>query len=97
MHRNNMVAIPISGLGLAYYYNKDVYKSLGLSVPETWNEFLANCEAIEKTNMNPVAFMAQKQDAVNWLQVEAQIYRERRYLVQRLNLEKKKTDRANRG
>lgn len=65
---NAYQAIPISGLGLAYYYNKDLYQELGLSVPKTWDEFLENCKAIQAKDINPIAFMAQKEDAVNWLQ-----------------------------
>ena len=30
------------------YYNKAVYKELGLSIPKTWNELIANFEAVEK-------------------------------------------------
>ncbi|KQQ20785.1 ABC transporter substrate-binding protein [Rathayibacter caricis DSM 15933] len=33
--------------GGAVLYNKDVYAELGLSVPTTWDEFLANSEAIK--------------------------------------------------
>ncbi|MBQ7794850.1 MAG: extracellular solute-binding protein [Clostridia bacterium] len=62
------LAIPLSSLGLAVYYNKDIYRENGLSVPKTWNEFLGNCAVIEKNGINPIAFMAQKKDAVNWLQ-----------------------------
>lgn len=62
------LAIPLSSLGLAVYYNKDIYRANGLSVPETWNEFLENCAVIERCGINPIAFMAQKKDAVNWLQ-----------------------------
>lgn len=37
------------------FYNKKVYEELGLKVPLTWDEFLANCDAIsQKTDKNPV-------------------------------------------
>jgi raffinose/stachyose/melibiose transport system substrate-binding protein len=35
-------------------YNKKVYASLGLSIPKTWNEFMANCEKIKKAGKVPV-------------------------------------------
>lgn len=62
------MAIPLSALGLAIYYNKSIYDECGLKPPDTWNEFLENCKVIEGIGINPIAFMAQKRDAVNWLQ-----------------------------
>lgn len=61
------VALPLFDLGVAYYYNMDVYDRLNLKVPETWGEFMANCEVIEKDGINPIALMGQKKDAVVWL------------------------------
>lgn len=38
------------------FYNKSVYEDLGLEIPTTWDEFLANCEAIKQnTDADPVA------------------------------------------
>lgn len=62
------LAIPLSALGLAVYYNMDIYRANGLKTPQTWSEFLKNCEVIEQSGVNPISFMAQKGDAVNWLQ-----------------------------
>lgn len=42
--------IPVGGI----LYNKKVYARLGLSVPKTWNEFLANCEKIKAAGLVPV-------------------------------------------
>lgn len=33
----------------AILYSKPIYKELGLEVPTTWEEFIANCEAIKKS------------------------------------------------
>lgn len=60
------VALPLFDLGVAYYYNMDLYEKLNLKIPETWNEFIHNCEVIEQDGTNPIAFMAQKKDAVVW-------------------------------
>lgn len=65
----NGVTLPWFDLGVAYYYNKNVYKELNLSVPQTWNEFMANCEIIERNGKNPIALMAQKKDALIWLKL----------------------------
>lgn len=41
--------IPMSSSSLgAILYNKDVYEELGLEVPHTWDEFIANCDAIKE-------------------------------------------------
>ena len=38
------------------FYNKRVYAELGLEIPETWDEFLANCEAIKQSGVaTPIA------------------------------------------
>lgn len=59
--------IPLFGTGIAMFYNKDIYKELGLEIPKDWNEFIANCEVIEKAGKNPIAFMGQKNDQISWL------------------------------
>jgi len=60
-------AIPLSGLGLAYYYNADMYEKLGLKEPKTWDEMMANFKTMKDNNTAPVAFMGQKKDAVDWI------------------------------
>ncbi|MBO5007311.1 MAG: extracellular solute-binding protein [Clostridia bacterium] len=64
------VNIPLFQTGVAMYYNKDTYKELGLKVPKNWDEFIANCKAIEKAGKIPNAFMGQKKDAIRWLSRE---------------------------
>ncbi|NQX29215.1 extracellular solute-binding protein [Microbacteriaceae bacterium VKM Ac-2854] len=45
---NGMYGVPVGqSMAGAVLYNKDVYASLGLSVPKTWDEFVANSEAIK--------------------------------------------------
>ncbi len=36
-----------SSMAGGWFYNKKVYAQLGLDVPKTWDELMANCEAIE--------------------------------------------------
>lgn len=38
----------------AWMYNKEVHDSLGLSIPTTWDELLANCEIIKQAGLIPV-------------------------------------------
>ena len=63
----SLFAIPITGLGFAYYYNKDIYKQLGLSEPETYREFIENCKVIDGEGINPIAVMGAKDDQLSWI------------------------------
>ena len=38
----------------AILYNKAIYRELGLSVPHTWNDFIANCEKIQAAGKTAV-------------------------------------------
>jgi raffinose/stachyose/melibiose transport system substrate-binding protein len=43
-----------TAFGGGILYNKDVYSQLGLQVPKTWNDFLANAEKIKPTGITPI-------------------------------------------
>jgi raffinose/stachyose/melibiose transport system substrate-binding protein len=43
-----------SAFGGGILYNKKVYKKLGLKVPKTWDEFMANNAKIKKAGIDPV-------------------------------------------
>jgi raffinose/stachyose/melibiose transport system substrate-binding protein len=46
---------PIGSAGAGgFLYNRGVYKDLGLEVPKTWGEFMANNERIEQAGIDPV-------------------------------------------
>jgi raffinose/stachyose/melibiose transport system substrate-binding protein len=52
---NKSYAIPMaSTMAGAILYNKTVYQELGLSVPHTWEEFLANCDVIQAAGKTAV-------------------------------------------
>lgn len=44
-----------SAMGGGIYYNKKIYADLGLSVPKTWEEFMANNAKIKEAGKVPVA------------------------------------------
>lgn len=45
---NGMYGVPMGqSMAGAVLYNKDIYEQLGLEIPTTWNEFIANSEAIK--------------------------------------------------
>ena len=60
-------AVPYTGLGIAYYYNKNIYDKLSLTEPKTWDEFMENCEIIASDGCQPISMMLLKRDAVTWL------------------------------
>lgn len=43
-----------AAMGGGIMYNKTVYSDLGLSVPTTWDEFMANNEVIKEAGIDPV-------------------------------------------
>ena len=43
-----------TAFGGGILYNKDVYSKLGLQIPKTWNDFLANADKIKAAGITPV-------------------------------------------
>ncbi|MCX7024414.1 MAG: sugar ABC transporter substrate-binding protein [Spirochaetes bacterium] len=56
--KGKVYMMPNSWYWWAVYYNKDVFASLGLKPPKTWDEFLAVCEALKKGGVAPIAIGA---------------------------------------
>jgi raffinose/stachyose/melibiose transport system substrate-binding protein len=48
--------VPMASQTCVIFYNTDIYNKLGLKVPITWDEFIANLEAIKKAGITPIAF-----------------------------------------
>ncbi len=47
--------VPFASQTLFVYYNKKMYAKLGLKVPTTWDQFLANLAAMKKAGIQPLA------------------------------------------
>ncbi len=47
--------VPFASQTLFIFYNKKMYKELGLSVPSTWSQFLSNLAAEKKAGIQPLA------------------------------------------
>lgn len=47
-------AVPISFYQWGFYYNREIFKELGLKAPKNWTEFAAVCEAIKSSGKYPV-------------------------------------------
>lgn len=46
--------VPYASQSLVIFYNRDIYQRLGLRVPETWDEYIANLEAIAAAGITPI-------------------------------------------
>ncbi len=47
--------VPFASQTLGIYYNKKMYDKLGLAVPQTWDQWLANLAAMKKAGIQPLA------------------------------------------
>lgn len=47
--------VPAVNQTMLVYYNTDMYKKYGLSVPQTWDEFVHNCKVLKENGENAVA------------------------------------------
>jgi raffinose/stachyose/melibiose transport system substrate-binding protein len=46
--------VPLASQTCVIYYNQDIYTRLNLSIPITWDQFKANCEAIKRAGLIPI-------------------------------------------
>lgn len=47
--------VPVIGQTQLVYYNKTMYDTYGLKVPQTWGEFLHNCQVLKDHGITPIA------------------------------------------
>ena len=55
MPDGRMFAVPFAAVSHAVYYNKTIFQREGLSVPQTWEDFLALCGTLASRNITPLA------------------------------------------
>jgi raffinose/stachyose/melibiose transport system substrate-binding protein len=48
-------AVPFAAVSHAVYYNKTIFRKEGLSVPQTWEDFLALCATLASKGYTPLA------------------------------------------
>ncbi len=53
--KGNSFAVPFCAVSHGVYYNVDLFKKLGIAVPQTWEDFLAACKKIQDAGVTPVA------------------------------------------
>lgn len=51
-------ALPTSFNAITFYYNEDMYKSYGLSIPKTWEDLYAAAEVMSADGIYPIEFSA---------------------------------------
>jgi raffinose/stachyose/melibiose transport system substrate-binding protein len=55
MADGKMFAVPFAAVSHGVYYNKTIFQREGLSVPQTWEDFLALCAALSSRGITPLA------------------------------------------
>jgi len=55
MEDGKMFAVPFAAVSHAVYYNKDILKKEGLSVPQSWEDFLSLLKTLKSRGYTPLA------------------------------------------
>jgi multiple sugar transport system substrate-binding protein len=50
---SDVTVLPFDTPTLTLFYRTDIFEKLGLTAPATWDEHLANCQAIQKSGLTP--------------------------------------------
>jgi raffinose/stachyose/melibiose transport system substrate-binding protein len=48
-------AVPFAAVSHAVYYNQNIFKKEGLSIPQTWEDFLTLCKTLQQKGYTPLA------------------------------------------
>lgn len=55
MPDGKMFAVPFAAVSHVVYYNKAIFKKVGLTIPETWEDFLSLCAKLQNAGYTPLA------------------------------------------
>jgi len=55
MPDGSIFAVPFAAVSHAVYYNKAIFQREGLSIPQTWEDFLALCQTLLSKGITPLA------------------------------------------
>ncbi|MCL2747464.1 MAG: extracellular solute-binding protein [Oscillospiraceae bacterium] len=55
MPDGKMFAVPFAAVSHGVYYNKDIFADKGVSVPNTWAEFIDVCKTLKDAGVTPIA------------------------------------------
>ncbi|MEN6315092.1 MAG: ABC transporter substrate-binding protein [Clostridiaceae bacterium] len=53
--KNTLYNICLSSTQVAWFYNKDIFKKIGVEPPTTWKEFIGICEKLQTAGYQPLA------------------------------------------
>lgn len=54
MPDGKIFAVPFAAVSHGFFYNKDLFAKAGVTVPNTWEEFLTVCETLLKAGITPI-------------------------------------------
>ncbi|MDR0375365.1 MAG: extracellular solute-binding protein [Treponema sp.] len=55
MEDGKVFAVPFAAVSHAVYYNKTIFQKEGLSIPQTWEDFLSLCQTLADKGYTPLA------------------------------------------
>lgn len=53
--KNTLYNLSLSSTQVAWFYNKDIFKKVGVEPPTTWKELIAVCEKLQAAGYQPIA------------------------------------------
>jgi ABC-type glycerol-3-phosphate transport system substrate-binding protein len=59
-YKGKKYIIPVTQHYVAFFYNRTIFDSLGLTTPTTWSEFKTLCNNISQNDINPIALGSEK-------------------------------------
>jgi len=62
--------LPWNRLTNVVYYNKRIFRELGLDIPQTWDQFVAVAERIKQAGITPITIGAKDQWPINMVVIE---------------------------
>ncbi len=58
-HGGRTFIYPVNKLVIGLFYNRQIFREVGLEVPRTWNDLLAACERLNRAGITPLALANQ--------------------------------------
>lgn len=54
-YKGHVYAVPYAAVGYGIFYNVDLFKKYNLTVPKTWEEFIALCDKLQALGVTPIS------------------------------------------
>ncbi len=59
-------SIQMSQQQVVFYYNKEIFEKVGLTEPETWSQFMNDCEKLRSAGYTPLAWNLSDLNQLTW-------------------------------